>query len=122
MKAYSTDLRQRIVSAVIDGMSKAEAARTYKVSLSTVKRLVDLYEVDPNLAAGVSPGRTRLIKNEQETDLLELVDATPDARLIDHVQAWEEKHGVRVSYKTISRVLKRCKYTKKKDFRGKRAG
>ncbi|MGN6362656.1 MAG: helix-turn-helix domain-containing protein, partial [Thermomicrobiales bacterium] len=36
MRAYSVDLRARIVRAVENGMSKAEAARRYEVGLSTV--------------------------------------------------------------------------------------
>jgi transposase len=34
MKAYSEDLRKKIVAAIERGMSKAEAARTFSVSLS----------------------------------------------------------------------------------------
>jgi transposase len=38
MKAYSEDLRRKIVSAIERGMSKAQAARLFDVSLSSVKR------------------------------------------------------------------------------------
>lgn len=38
MKSYSEDLRRKIVSAVEGGMPKTEAARTFGVSLSSVKR------------------------------------------------------------------------------------
>jgi transposase len=41
MSGYSEDLRTRIVSAVEGGMSKAQAARTFSVSLSSVKRYVN---------------------------------------------------------------------------------
>jgi transposase len=34
MRAYSEDLRKKIVAALERGMSKAEAARTFSVSLS----------------------------------------------------------------------------------------
>jgi transposase len=40
MKAYSIDLRERIVQAVDQGMTKARAARTFSVSLATVKNYV----------------------------------------------------------------------------------
>src|SRR5688572_11769585 len=36
MSGYSEDLRRRIVSSVEGGMSKAQAARTFSVSLSSV--------------------------------------------------------------------------------------
>ena len=34
MRAYSEDLRKKIITAIERGMSKAEAARTFDVSLS----------------------------------------------------------------------------------------
>lgn len=40
MKAYSPDLRSRIVAAVDAGVSKAEAARRFDVALPSVKRYV----------------------------------------------------------------------------------
>jgi transposase len=38
MKAYSEDLRRKTVDAVELGMPKAQAARTFGVGISTVKR------------------------------------------------------------------------------------
>ena len=38
MKAYSEDLRQKIVEATERGVSKAQAARLFNLSLSSVKR------------------------------------------------------------------------------------
>jgi transposase len=38
MKAYSKDLREKIMEALRRGMSKAQAARTFGVGISTVKR------------------------------------------------------------------------------------
>jgi transposase len=38
MKAYSADLRRKIVEAVTSGTPKAQVARTFGVGLSTVKR------------------------------------------------------------------------------------
>jgi transposase len=44
MSAYSKDFRARIVLAVEGGMSKALAARTFSVSLSSQKRYVNKTE------------------------------------------------------------------------------
>ncbi len=38
MKAYSEDVRRKIVAALERGMPKSEAARLFSVSLSSVKR------------------------------------------------------------------------------------
>jgi transposase len=40
MKAYSEDLRRKIVQAVEKGTSKSEVARAFGVGLSSVKRYV----------------------------------------------------------------------------------
>ena len=56
MSAYSEDLRRRIVSAVDGGMSKTQAARTFSVSLSSVKRYVNKAGRGESLAPKKSPG------------------------------------------------------------------
>jgi transposase len=50
MSGYSEDLRRRIVSAVGGGMSKAQAARTFSVSLYSVKRYLNKAERGEPLA------------------------------------------------------------------------
>jgi transposase len=62
MKPYSEDLRTRIVAAVEGGMPKTQAARTFDVSLSSVKRYCRLAAQEkplaPARAAGGPPRRT----------------------------------------------------------------
>ena len=59
MNGYSEDLRRKIVSAVGRGMPKAQAARTFSLSLSSVKRYHNKAEKGQSLApkkgAGSSP-------------------------------------------------------------------
>ncbi len=53
MKAYSLDLREKIVAAVGRGMSKAQAARTFGgVGPTSVKRYVKLAEQGKPLSPG----------------------------------------------------------------------
>jgi transposase len=57
MSGYSVDLRSRIVSAIEEeGMSKAQAARTFRVSLSSVKRYAKKAERGESLAPKKRPG------------------------------------------------------------------
>jgi transposase len=56
MSAYSEDLRRRIVSSVEAGMPKTQAARTFSVSLSSVKRYVQRAEGGGSLAPKEKPG------------------------------------------------------------------
>ena len=44
IKATSVDLRKRIVDVVHSGMSEVEAARTFRVGTSSVKRYVKMAE------------------------------------------------------------------------------
>ena len=56
MKAYSVDLREKIVAAVRHGMSKAQAARVFGVGATSVKRYVRLAEQGKPLSPGKAPG------------------------------------------------------------------
>jgi transposase len=56
MSAYSEDLRRRIVSSVKGGMPKAQAARTFSVSLSSVKRYANKAQRGQSLAPKKRPG------------------------------------------------------------------
>src|SRR5215212_7799323 len=56
MSGYSEDFRRRVVSAVEGGMSKARAAHTFSVSLSSVKRYVGKAERGESLAPKTRPG------------------------------------------------------------------
>jgi transposase len=56
MSAYSEDLRRRIVTSVEGGMPKAQAARTFSVSLSSVKRYANKAERGQSLAPKKRPG------------------------------------------------------------------
>jgi transposase-like protein len=57
MKAYSVDLREKIVAAVRGGMSKAQAARTFGVGATSVKRYVKLAEEGKPLPPGKAPAK-----------------------------------------------------------------
>ena len=57
MKAYSEDLRRKVVEAVEQrGMGKSEAARTFGVSLSSVKRYVSKARQGNSLSPRKHPG------------------------------------------------------------------
>src|ERR687897_3719497 len=57
MRAYSLDLREKIVAAVRRRMPKAQAARTFGVGATSVKRYVKLAEEGKPLSPGKAPGR-----------------------------------------------------------------
>jgi transposase len=114
MKAYSQDLRARIVRAVENGMPKAEAARVYQVGLSTVKRYLVQWRREHRLGHKVSPGRPAHIHPTQYPALEAQVRATPDATLAEHCTAWEAAQGVRLSVSAMQRTLARLDWPLKK--------
>jgi transposase len=56
MNPYSEDLRKKIVQALRRGMGKSQAARTFSVSLSSVKRYAKMAEEGRPLAPKKRPG------------------------------------------------------------------
>ena len=113
MKAYSIDLRERIVRAVEAGKAKSEVARLFDVNVSTVKRYLVRSEQHA-LAPRKSPGRPRRISREEQPDLIAQLEGSPDATLEEHCESWEKSHGVRLSIATMHRSIARAKYTLKR--------
>ena len=114
MKAYSPDLRAKIVAAVDAGTSKAEVARTFTVGLSTVKRYLTQHHQTGSLAPKHHPGRAPTIRPDQRELLRAQLDAHPAGFLDEHCTWWEEQTGIRVSTSTMSREIKRLGWTRKK--------
>jgi transposase len=114
MKAYSIDLRERVVQAVGKGMTKSRAARTFSVSLATVKNYVRQVQTTGSLAPRPIPGRPRDIPPAQDAALVAQLRSAQDATLDELRAAWETVSGVRVSAATMSRAIKRVRWTRKK--------
>jgi len=115
MNAYSEDLRRKIVEAVERGMPKIEAARTFGVGISSVKRYVATYRKGRSLAPKKRPGS----KPKLDEDARKLLEADlqkrPAATLPQRREFLWRVCGVEVSDSTVSRVLKRLGWTRKKD-------
>jgi transposase len=115
MDAYSEDLRQKIVEAVQQRhMTKSEAARTFGVSLSSVKRYVKAVCEGRSLRPGKAPGKKPLL-DEKARRLLEAdVEERPFAKLRHRQEYLERVAGVSVSESTLSRVLRQMGFGRKK--------
>ncbi len=114
MSGYSVDLRRRIVSAAEHGMSKAQAARTFSVSLSSVKRYVNKAKKGESLAPKKRPGSTPKL-DEKATKLLENdLRERPYLTLRDRCEYIELMTGLSVSRSTMCRAIARIGPTRKK--------
>jgi transposase len=115
MKAYSLDLREKIVAAVGRGMSKAQAARTFGVGATSVKRYVKLKEEGKPLTAGKAPGKKAKLDQSAMKLLEEDLRSRPAVTYEKRADLLNELLGVRVSKSTICRMVGHLGYTRKKD-------
>jgi len=114
MRAYSLDLRERIVRAVRErGQTPVEAGRAFEVSVWTVKRYLRRAE-EGRLPPSPIPGRSRTIGPTDEAALAAQWRGAPDARLADHCATWAEARRAPVSRKTMGRALRRLGWSRKK--------
>jgi transposase len=116
MNAYSEDLRKKkIVEAVERGMPKSEAARAFGVGISSVKRYVAAHREGRSLAPKKRPGSKPKL-DEGARKLLEAnLEEHPEATLPQRREFLRRVGGVWVSDSTISRMLRRMGWTRKKD-------
>ncbi|MGH2506924.1 MAG: hypothetical protein ACRDHZ_05855 [Ktedonobacteraceae bacterium] len=105
MRAYSQDLRQRIVYAVDQGMPRVEIIRTFAVSRSTSKRYLKLRRETGDVKPKAIPGWPSEKGAALDVGLLPQLEAHPDATLAEHCQFWEAVHGILVSSATVSRCV-----------------
>jgi transposase len=114
MSGYSVDLRTRIVSAVEGGMSKAQAARTFSVSLPSVKRYVEKAHRGESLAPKKRPGSAPKLDDKAIKLLKEDLKERPFATLQERCDYIETMTGLSVSRSTMCRAIARIGPTRKK--------
>ena len=118
MKAYSNDLRIRIVQAYENGeSSQRQLARRFSVSLSFVQELLKRYyetgSIKPKPHGGGYPAK---INQQALNVLIWLKQQWPDATVEETHQRLEQDCGVKVSPATVFRALKKLGLTRKKSF------
>src|SRR4051794_10424530 len=114
MNAYSEDLRRKIIEALRRGMGKSQAARTFSMSLSSVKRYAKMADEGRSLAPKKRPG-SQPKTDQNARRLLEAdLEQRPTATLSERRQFLERVCRIRVSDSTVSRLLKRMGFTRKK--------
>jgi transposase len=115
MNAYSEDLRMKIVEALRQGITKSEVARSFGVSRSSVKRYAKLADEGRSLAPKKRPGS----KPKMDETARRLLDADmeerPAATLFERREFLRQVAGISVSESTISRMLRRLGWSRKKD-------
>ena len=116
MKAYSEDLRRKIVEAVQRGTPKGEAARSFGVGISSVKRYVSAaHREGRSLAPKKRPGSKPKLDGGARRLLEADLERRPTATLPHRREFLRRACKVEVSDSTVCRVLKRLGWTRKKD-------
>jgi putative transposase len=114
MRAYSEDLRSRVVAAVEEeGLAKAKVARRFKIDRATVYRYL-ARAGQGNLKAKTSPGRTRKLSPEQMQALQKQLETHSDNTLMEHAERFAEEHGVELAFSTVNLYCRRLGITRKK--------
>src|SRR5258708_23454685 len=109
-KAYSDDLRERVIEAVEDGYTREEVAEVYKMALSTVggfiKRKRETGSVSPDKFGG-----DKTFSLEPHTELIKEIVAEQTDSTLAELQARLAKAKVKVSQSGNSRFLHPTKPT-----------
>ena len=113
MKAYSMDLRERIVEARRAGESVEGVAHRFGVCTKTV-RVYEKRAAQGRLSPTPRPGRERRLSQEEHAALGVLVQERSDWTLASLAQAWQEQGGDVLPSSTLHDALGRIGITFKK--------
>ncbi len=107
MKAYSLDLRQKILDTYLQGgISQRQLAKRFCVTLSFIEKLLKQYRETGSIAAKVRTQQTPPKLNEEQFNLLkEIVEAKNDATLSEIREQLKEKTGITIGISTVDRML-----------------
>ena len=120
MKAYSEDLRQKVVEAVERrGTSKSEAARLFGISLSSVKRYTRLASQGESLTPRKGGGRPPIADDVTRKLLEEDIRTRPSATIRERHRFLESFAGKSLSEVTLRRLMKRMGFSRKKGVWGR---
>jgi transposase len=118
-KSYSTDLRERVLGAIDEGLSKAQAHCTFHISRSTINHWFSLREqtgcLDPLPPRST---RTRQLEGKEFEAFAQGHQAQghQHATLGEMAVAWQQEQGVSLSLMSFSRALGKLGWTRKKEL------
>src|SRR3954452_20258132 len=105
MKPYSKDLRLRVLSAVDVCTPREEVAKTFSVSMPTIKRWLKRRRETGDVQPKSLPGRPSRKGTMLQSWLPKHLEANNDLTLEEHREAFEEEFGEKVSTSTIGRAI-----------------
>lgn len=108
MKPYSKDLRLRVLAAIDDGTTpREEVAKTFSVSMPTIKRWLRRRRETGGVEPKPIPGRPSLKGAVLREWLPKHLAENPDLTLEEHSEAFREARNVSASVSTVGRAIAR---------------
>ncbi|MBH8578373.1 transposase [Nostocaceae cyanobacterium CENA369] len=115
MKAYSIDLREKIVLAYSQGdTSIRKVANRFGVAKSFVQKLLSMNKTQGHVQPKQQGGAQKGELDGYETQLAAMVEQYPDATLLEYCEYWGTSYAHWVSTSTMCRALQKQKLTVKK--------
>lgn len=118
MKAYSKDLRERIVEACEQAESHQSVAKRFKVSRRTVDRYWKSYKERGSFECGKMGGHRRRRFNQQDGTLKGWIKEQGDLTLEQLQQRACQQLNIQMSISGLCRHLKRIGLSYKKNVTG----
>jgi len=117
MKAYSLDLRQKIIDTYFEGgISQRQLAKRFRVTLSFIEKLLKRYRENGSVAPKIRTSQTPTKLSEEQLSVLSsIVKANNDATLNELRGQLEEQTGVLIGRSTLDRMLHRLNLSIKKN-------
>ncbi|NJM72878.1 MAG: transposase [Scytonema sp. RU_4_4] len=115
MKAYSIDLREKIVKAYSQGeTSVRKVASRFGVAKSFVQKLLSMNKTQGHVKPRQQGGAMKGELDGYEAQLATMIEQYPDATLLEYCEYWGTTHNHWVSTSTMCRALQKQKLTLKK--------
>jgi transposase len=117
MKAYSLDLRQKIIDTYLnEEISQRQLAKRFRVATSFIIKLLKQYRETGKIEPLAHGGGAKLkVTPEQLEILAEIIEDNNDATLQELCQIFQDKTDLVVSRATMGRMSKRLNLTVKKN-------
>ena len=112
MRAYSQEMRQQVLHAVDEGVSRAQIIERFEVARATIKRYLKQRRETGNVLPRPIPGRPPRKKAALQVGVQELWEAHPEASQQEYCRWWEAEHGIAVSRASMSRAIHALGWTR----------
>ena len=115
-RAYSQDLRDRVIDAALAGLPARQAAARFGVGIATAILWVRRARQSGERTARRQGQSRRSKLDAHHAFLLGLIEATPDMTILEMQEHLATQRRVRASVGTIWTFLDRCNMTVKKTY------